>query len=147
MTVNCTCEEGWHGKYCEKKINFCDSNPCQNNGVCLPLFLNFTCECLGNSYSGRLCEITATKIEIYKAVSKSFAYVAIIAIISVGVFIVIMDILKHCFGIDPVHKERERVQRRKRAKKRKPVIQRFTYVDVPSSSAEMPTSIGKETTV
>ena len=40
-----------------------------------------------------------------------------------------MDILKYCFGIDPVSEEREQIQRKKRAKKRKPVIQRFTYVN------------------
>jgi hypothetical protein len=97
--------------------------------------MNYTCDCLGG-YSGRHCEITATKIKIYKFVSKSFAYVAIIVLISVAMFIVIMDILKYCFGIDPVHEERQRIRRKKQAKKRKPVIQRFVYVNAPS---EQPT--------
>jgi hypothetical protein len=52
---------------------------------------------------------------------------------SVAMFIVIMDVLKYCFGIDPVHKERERRRRKKRGKKLKPVIQRFTYVNAPSN--------------
>jgi hypothetical protein len=101
--------------------------------------MNYKCECLGESYSGRHCEITATKIKIYKIVSKSFAYVAIIAMISVAMFIVIMDILKYCFGIDPVYEERERIRRSKKAKKRKPVIQRFVYVNAPPTKVVVST--------
>jgi hypothetical protein len=104
-----------------------------NNGVCRPLLLNYTCECVGdNFYSGRHCEISATKILIYKTISKSFAYVAIIAMTVVAMFVVIMDILKYFFGIDPVDEEREKIQRAKRMIKRKrPVIQRFIYVNAP----------------
>jgi hypothetical protein len=94
--------------------------------------MNYTCECLGESYSGRHCEIIATKIKIYKIVSESFAYVGIIALIIVAMFIVLMDILKYCFGIDPVHRERERIRRKKRDKHRKPAIQRFFYVNTPT---------------
>jgi hypothetical protein len=94
--------------------------------------MNYTCECLGESYSGRHCEITTVKLKIYKIVSKSFAYIGIIALISVAMFIIIMDILKYCFGIDPVHEERKRIRRKKRDKHRKPVIQRFVYVNAPT---------------
>jgi hypothetical protein len=107
--------------------------------------MNYTCECLGDSYSGRHCEITATKIKIYKIVSKSFAYVAIIALIIFAMFIIIMDILKYCFGIDPVHEERQRIRRQKQARKRKPVIQRYVYVNAPPSSAEVSISKVEET--
>ena len=89
-----------------------------NNGICRPLFKNYTCECLNDSYSGRHCENIATRIKIYRTVSTSMAYIAILALISTVMFIVIMDILKYCFGIDPVHKERERIRRKKQAKKR-----------------------------
>jgi hypothetical protein len=118
-----------------------------NNGVCRPVFMNFTCECLGDSYFGRHCEITATKIEIYKMVSKSFAYIAIIALISVAIFIIMMDILKYCFGIDPVGEERKRIRRKKQAKKRKPVIQRFIYVNAPQPPTQEPASTIAETIV
>ncbi len=47
-------------------------------------------------------------------------------------FIIIMDILKYCFGIDPVDKDRQLIRRNKQEKKRKPVIQRFVYVNAPS---------------
>jgi hypothetical protein len=82
-------------------------------------------------------------------VSKSFAYIAIIAMITVAMFIFIMDILKYCFGIDPTREDLERIRRKKQLKKRKPpVILRFIYVN-PSMSApyEDPISIVKKTTV
>ncbi len=118
-------------------INCCDFDnvTCENRSVCLPSLLNYTCECRGsNFYSSRHCEIVAKKILIYKFVSKSFAYIVIIAMTVVVMFVVIMDILKYCFGIDPVDEERERIRRAKQAKKRKrPVIQRFIYVNAPSA--------------
>ncbi len=97
--------------------------------------------------SGRHCEFTATAIVIYKIVSKSFGYVAIIAMISAVMFIVIMDILKYCFGIDPVHEERQRIRQKKQVNKRKPVIQRFVYVNAPLPPAELSISTIKEITV
>jgi uncharacterized membrane protein len=108
-----------------------------NNGVCRSLFKNYTCECLGDSYSGHYCEIISSKTQIYVIISKSFAYIAIIAMISVAMFVIIMDVLKYYFGIDPVQKERERFRRKKKNKQKKrtkpPVILRFTYVNARSS--------------
>lgn len=110
-------------------INYCDGNECQNNAVCRSLLGHHTCECLGDNFSGQFCEITALKIKIIRIVCKSFAFVGILALISAAMFIVIMDILKYGFDIDPVHEERQRLRRERRAKYRKPVIQRFTYVN------------------
>ena len=59
------------------------------------------------SYSGRHCENTASKIVIIKIVAKSVAYAAILFIICVAIFVIAMDILKYCFGIDPVKEERQ----------------------------------------
>ncbi len=133
-TFNCACDEGWQGKNCESMIHHCDDKPCLNDGVCQPIPNGYECKCLGDSYSGLHCEIIAKKIIIFKSVSKSFAYIAIIAMASVVMFVVIMDILKYCFGIDPVEEEREGIRRKRRAKQRKrPVIQRFVYVNGPSS--------------
>ncbi len=107
-----------------------------NGGVCQPLLLNYTCLCLGNSYSGRYCENKANKILLLQIISKSFAYIAIIAIISVGIFVVTMDVLKYFFGIDPVGPTSKQIQAKKRRKpkrKKKPVtITRFIYVNAPS---------------
>ena len=117
-------------------INFCDSHLCINRGVCRPLLLNYTCECLAGSYSGRHCEIVAWRIRILNMLSKSFAYIAILALATVATFVVVMDILKYCFGIDPVEEERQRMRQKKWAERRKhPVIQRFTYVDAPKNSS------------
>ncbi len=142
---NCTCAPGWEGKNCERKINYCYNQLCNNNGVCRSLLLNYSCDCFGDSYSGRDCEITANRIIILKIVSKSLAYIAIIGMTTVATFVIIMDILKYCFGIDPVHEERERIRREKRAKKRKPVIQRFVYVNAPPATEKQVSTIVERT--
>ncbi|CAF1452975.1 unnamed protein product, partial [Adineta ricciae] len=123
QTFRCTCQRGWQGDHCEIKINHCGK--CQNNAVCRPLLNGYKCECIGNYYSGTHCEIPSTKVKVYQMISKSFGYVGIIAIASVVLFVVIMDVLKYCFGIDPTREELIRYRREKRARKRQPVIQRF----------------------
>jgi hypothetical protein len=129
--------------------NYCDNVTCQNRGVCRPLLLDFKCECLVNNfYSGRRCEIKTRKIIILNIVSKSFAYIAIIAMTVVAMFVVIMDLLKYCFGIDPPHEERERLRRKKQMKKRKrPVVQRFIYVNALSEVSNIPISTIEQTNV
>ncbi len=129
-TFVCQCEEGWQGTHCDIMINYCDNATCYNNGVCRPMLRDYECKCLDDSFSGRHCELIATKIKIYRIVSKSFAYVAIIAMVSVTMFVVIMDILKYCFGIDPVHKERERLRRKRLIKKRQPAVQQLIHVNI-----------------
>ena len=129
-------------------INLCDSQPCINRGGCRPLLLNYTCECLAGSYSGRHCEMVTGRMILLSVASKSVAYIAIIAIVSVATFIVVMDILKYCFGIDPVEEERQRIRRKRWEKRRKrPVIQRFTYVNAPMDSSTEPFSTVKITTI
>jgi hypothetical protein len=142
----CVCPDGWQGAHCEFMIHDCEGVKCLNNGVCRPGLLNYTCECLGDSYYGPRCENTATKIIIYKIVSKSFAYVAIIAMTVVAMFVMIMDILKYGFGIDLTREELERYRREKQGKKRKlPVIQQFVCVDAPPKPSEKAlTTIGEE---
>lgn len=109
-------------------INYCANITCLNRGVCRPLLGGYKCECLGDSFSGRHCETTADRIVLLRMVSKSFAFIAILVLLSFVTFIVIMDVLKYCFGIDPTREELERIQRQKQAKKAKrPVIIRYTY--------------------
>ncbi|CAF4330601.1 unnamed protein product, partial [Adineta steineri] len=98
--VHCVCANGWEGIHCESMVNHCEGVECMNNGVCRPLLLGYKCECLGTSYYGSHCEFTARKVVISKIISKSFSYIAIIALSIVVMFIVIMDILTYCFGID-----------------------------------------------
>ncbi|CAF1449840.1 unnamed protein product [Adineta steineri] len=117
-TFHCVCENGWEGIHCESMVNYCEGVECMNNGVCRPLLLGYKCECLGTSYYGSHCEFTARKVVISKIISKSFSYIAIIALSIVVMFIVIMDILTYCFGIDMTREELERYRREKRDKKR-----------------------------
>ncbi|CAF0987495.1 unnamed protein product [Rotaria sordida] len=134
-------------------INYCDFKNviCQNNGICRPLLLNYTCEYLGNNhYSGRHYEITSKKRLIFKFISKSFSYIVIIAMIIVAMFVVIMDILKYCFGIDPVAEERRRIRQEKQmAKRKRPVIQQFVYVNALSKqlATNIPIKTMRETIV
>ncbi|XP_072013725.1 uncharacterized protein [Amphiura filiformis] len=55
----CVCPIGFFGQYCEYLyINPCNSNPCQNSGVCTAFNTYFICACSA-SFSGTTCEITA----------------------------------------------------------------------------------------
>ena len=130
-TFQCSCQSGWTGEYCERMIDYCETVTCENNAPCRSLFMNYTCECLTENYSGRYCEIVSTKLVTLQFVSKSFGYIAILFLLLVIGFVVIMDVLKYGFGIDPAKHELERI-RREKARKRKqhqPVIQRFHYVN------------------
>jgi hypothetical protein len=98
--------------------------------------MDYTCECLGVSYTGPHCEIKARKTAIRQAVSRSFAFVVLTALGMVAAFIVAMDVLKYGFGIDPVHKRDDRRRRRRemyRQKKRTfSVAIRFLYINGPT---------------
>jgi hypothetical protein len=109
--------------------------------------MDYKCECLSRRYSDRHCEITAKRIIIYKIVGKSFAYIAVIAMSCVAMFVIIMDILKYCFGIDQAREDLERIRRVKQAKKRKPVIQRFVYVNAPPPTSQEAISTIENTVV
>jgi hypothetical protein len=107
---------------------------CLNNSVCRPLFRDYTCECLGDSYSGRHCEITVSKIVVRQPISKSFATVAIIIMLSTAIFIITMDVVKYYFGIDLTREEFKRVQQSKQKVKQKIIaILRFTHINSPLS--------------
>ena len=114
--------------------DYCVNVKCMNNAVCQPLFLNYSCECLTTSFSGRHCEIISTGLVIRRTVSKSCGYIGIIFLVGVVSFIVIMDVLKYGFGIDPTKDELERIRRAKAVKRRRrsPVIERPIYVNHPS---------------
>ena len=127
----CFCTPGWENTHCDLMINYCAHVTCLNRGVCRPLLLNYMCECLGESYSGRHCEITSRKTAIFKTVSKSCAAVAIVALGIVGMFVLSMDVLKYGFRIDPVRAELEQVSIK--VKPKKPVVAiRYVYVNGPS---------------
>ena len=105
-----------------------------NRGICYPLLNNYTCQCLGtNSYSGRYCQIISRQMIIYQIISKSFASLAIIIIISTILFIVLMDIFKYYFNNNPIDQELQQIRRKKmKTKVHPPVIIKFVYVPAPS---------------
>ena len=68
----CSCEPGWRGMQCDgmnaylthtplimisvtENINECESNPCQNGGVCTDNVNGYTCSC-ADGYNGTDCE-------------------------------------------------------------------------------------------
>ena len=96
--------------------------------------MNYTCECLALSFTGRHCEIKAKKAAIREAVSRSFLFVVLIALSIFAASIVVMDVLKYGFGIDPVQEEDDRRRRLMRQQKKRaiPVPVRYLYVNAPS---------------
>lgn len=117
-TYTCECGPGWEGEHCDQRTNYCRNVTCENAGVCRPLFRDYHCECLSGSYSGRHCEIVSEKTRIYDTVSRSLAYIAIIAICTVVSFILIMDMLKYGFHIDPSYLELKTILDRRIQQKR-----------------------------
>ncbi|XP_035230421.1 neurogenic locus notch homolog protein 1-like isoform X2 [Stegodyphus dumicola] len=54
--VKCNCTYPYSGKYCEKPPGTCDSNPCQNNGLCIEKDSDTECMC-PPPFAGKNCEI------------------------------------------------------------------------------------------
>ena len=78
------------------------------------------CEYLGESFSDFPYEI-ATTIVIYQVFSKSFAYVATIIIVSVAIFIIVIDVLKYYFDIDPIRQRLTQIRSTQRAKQKESI--------------------------
>ena len=115
---DCTCAPGWEGSRCERKIDYCVNVTCYNKGLCRPLLGNYKCECLIGSYSGRHCEVVDGKVVVRQFIAKSFAYLAIIAMVSVTLFVIVYGCAENIyFGIDPAGAEVKRIRRAIHAKK------------------------------
>jgi len=119
-------------------VDYCQNITCLNNGICQSLFLGYKCECISGIYSGPHCEYTATNIIVRQYMSRSFAYIAILAMCSGVSFIIVLDILHYVFHIDVAKQEREKIQKerilqnRKAIRSKEPRIAlRFIYVNKP----------------
>ena len=121
-SFSCICPSGWQDLHCETKINYCGNVTCLNNAVCRPLLLGYKCECLTSSFSGRYCEQKANDILIKEIVAESLAYVAILAICIVMLFIIVLDVLKYVFQIDVVEQEHKQLKKKRVRVRRKPPV-------------------------
>ncbi|XP_026738289.1 protein eyes shut-like [Trichoplusia ni] len=52
----CRCMPGWAGPKCEDQIDECESNPCQNGGVCIDVHADYMCAC-AFGFTGKSCEV------------------------------------------------------------------------------------------
>ncbi|CAF0966026.1 unnamed protein product [Adineta steineri] len=137
-TFTCECSEGYDGVYCELKVNLCGNITCENKGECETYDMHWKCVCLDSTlYYGDYCQFKTSKLEVKEILSKSFASIAIASLIVTCGFILIMDILKYFFHIDPVEYERETYRKRRdqRRRARKPpkngdmkLALRFQYI-------------------
>jgi len=109
----CDCVEHRTGARWEFWIDYCQNIVCFNQGRCRSVPPSYVCDCISSSFSGRHCENVANSIAIRRYVSSTLGYIGITALCSVAAFIIIMDVLKYGFGIDPVHADRELVRRRR----------------------------------
>ncbi len=115
----CECVQGYDGVYCELEIDLCDNITCENNGVCITSQFMWKCICLDSSfYYGDYCQFKTKALKLREILSKSFASIAIGMIIATCVFIIVMDVLKYGFHIDPVEVERESYRQRREARRR-----------------------------
>ncbi len=129
----CECEEGFTGIHCELIVNLCVNITCANSGICQSNGLAWKCLCINPSFYGNFCEYQTSSLQVKKALTKSFASVAISVLVLTCSFVVIMDILKYVFRVDPVKTERERLHKHKQAHRAakaaaSKVALRFQYV-------------------
>jgi hypothetical protein len=140
--TNCICPRGKTGLHCESEVDICSNISCQNKGQCISSYGNWSCLCTNPTlYSGLYCQTESSSLRTKQMVSRSFAGIAIGCIVTVITFVLIMDILKYLFHIDPVDKnfrtkkekkENQRLQERRKKKihkSKQPVIAvRFQYI-------------------
>jgi hypothetical protein len=116
-TFHCNCTPGHDGSNCEKNTDMCGGIICENGGVCISSYPSWSCKCIDPSlYSGKLCERKSAALRTKQMLSKSFASVAITAIVAVFLFVIIMDVLKYGFKIDPVDRERQLMKAERKKK-------------------------------
>ncbi|XP_066057449.1 protein crumbs homolog 2 isoform X2 [Chamaea fasciata] len=58
----CQCQPGFAGETCFTNIDECESQPCQNGGLCQDLVNGFLCQCLPG-YSGVECAVNINECE------------------------------------------------------------------------------------
>ena len=129
----CKCVEGFYGAYCEKEVDICLGLKCENGGACVSFsalndsagngsefYHAYKCLCTSYFY-GSFCEKMVLSYKIKRIVSTSFGAAAAIAIISLYLFIIVLDLSKLFCKYDRVVVRRGHYRIMKRKKKEKPV--------------------------
>lgn len=131
LTYKCECDTDYTGTNCELVVDFCRNITCQNNGMCKTVNMTWKCFCLSDTlYYGEYCEHRTATLAIKQALTKSFSSVAITAITLTCSFVVLMDVLKYVFKIDPVKVERAKIQEKKAKPQSnvRPTVVRLQYI-------------------
>ena len=132
-SFKCQCDAGYQGSHCEITVDYCQNVTCQNQGQCRSENLNFTCDCVSEEYSGRLCEIFSSSMVRRQIATRSLACIAIVAISALFGIIILLDVLKYGLNIDATPAERRRLIRRKPIHKmtrpRTVLAHRFLYIN------------------
>ncbi|CAF4289609.1 unnamed protein product [Rotaria sp. Silwood2] len=115
----CECIQGYDGVYCELSVDLCGNITCENEGICQTVELVWKCLCVNSKfYYGDFCQFKTSTLVIKEILSKSFASIAIGAIATTCAFVIVMDVLKYVFHIDPVETERDNYRKRREEQRR-----------------------------
>lgn len=132
----CVCPTGKSGVYCQYQVDTCGNIKCENDGKCISSYGNWSCRCTNNDlYSGTYCEIKSSSLRTKEIITRSLTAVVIGCIATVMGFVILMDVLKYVFKIDPVHRKADQFKnktsekKKKTTKRKQPITAiRFRYI-------------------
>ncbi|CAF1343365.1 unnamed protein product [Rotaria magnacalcarata] len=107
----CLCPEGFQGDFCEDNIDDCANIKCSHHGICQDDMNSYKCLCF-DGYYGNQCEERSVQIVLFEIVTKSFAFVAILLIISIACLAIASDIHTYLTRSKQVRKHRSNKIRR-----------------------------------
>ena len=90
----CECKKNYYGEYCESAIDLCENQTCSYNGNCIELNLSQKCKCF-SLYEGEYCQYESASLKNIKMVITTASIIAILTLISLYLFMVIMDLTKY----------------------------------------------------
>lgn len=117
LEYQCKCVEGYYGNRCEYEEDICEDNKCENGALCLSFIASnfnnqtnttttitandinyfvhlYKCECTSYFY-GEHCETPYYSYLIVKNVSKTLGIASIVSLVSLYLYIFIMDFTKY----------------------------------------------------
>ena len=140
MEFTCKCMQNFEGFFCENNV-ICDNVTCENGGYCTADYFDFKCECT-TYFSGRYCEIKAADLTVLENVSTSISAVGLVALVLWVLFLIVMDLSKFLFKIEPkdLSKQRKELKKNKLLKRIKRrinnLINRYKKLELDEEEAE-----------